>query len=230
MVIWERVEKAGRPSRATLSYERITKAAVDLADTEGLDAVSMRRVAAKLGSGTMSLYRYVENRDELIELMADAVYGEGVAPEPTGDWRQDLADWARRSRQVALNHPWLAGHATLRGSFGPNMLAMMESTLALLDGHGMSGARMWDLWATVQSFVQGHVLEELAVLREEQRTGLDEEAWRDRLVPHLVRMLDTGRYPHLTKVFADKRRHADGSDDFERRLKLLIDGLRHVSQ
>jgi AcrR family transcriptional regulator len=225
MVIWERVDKARQSSRATLSYERITKAAVDLADTEGLDAVSMRRVAAKLGSGTMSLYRYVESRDELIELMADAVYGEAVAPEPTGDWRLDLADWARRSRQIALRHPWLAGHATMRSTFGPNMLAMMESTLALLDGHGMSGDKIWDLWATVQSFVQGHVLEELAVLREEQRTGLSEKAWRDQLVPHLARMLDTGRYPHVTKMFADKHRNADDSDDFERRLKLLIDGL-----
>jgi AcrR family transcriptional regulator len=223
MVIWERVEKAGQPSRASLSYERITKAAVELADADGIDAVSMRRVAAKLNAGAMSLYRYVESRDDLIELMADAVYGEAVQSERTGDWRADLGAWAGLSREIALRHPWLVAQATTRGAFGPNMLAMMESTLNLLDGHGLSGAQMIDLWATVQSFVQGHVLEELAAQRERQRTGLTDDQWREQVGPHLEKAIATGRYPRLAQVFGEHR--PENTEAFDRRLELLLDGL-----
>src|SRR5919202_5527903 len=93
--IWFRRARARRGPRPTLSREEITRAAIELADAEGLDAVSMRRIAAKLDAGATSLYWYVSSKDDLFELMVDDVVGEIAVPEPSGDWRNDLREIAR---------------------------------------------------------------------------------------------------------------------------------------
>ena len=228
MTIWDRVERAAGGARPTLTYERIALAGVALADAEGLGAVSMRKVAARLGSGTMSLYRYVESRDDLIALMVDAIMAEAVVPSPTGDWRADLTGYARISRRVTLRHPWLADYATSMSGFGPNGLAMAESTLALLDGYGLTGAQMFDLWATVQAFVQGYVLEEVARRAMQQRSGSERLSWRFDPPPQLHRALATGRYPLLSRLVADAALPPDADATFERHLGYVLDGVAGI--
>ena len=117
--LWERVDKSEQRTRVALSYPRITRAGMEIADREGLGAVSMRRVARQLEAGAMSLYRYVESRDELIELMADHAYAEFPAAPRSGDWRADLAEAARRIRRTILKHPWLGGQPVPRTGLGP---------------------------------------------------------------------------------------------------------------
>src|ERR1700753_3852561 len=99
--------RAGRP--ALRSRAGITAAAIAVADREGLDAVSMRRVAAELGTGAASLYRYVETRDELLDLMCDATGAEYTRPEPSGDWLAGLLDVGEQQRGIMRRHPWLPG-------------------------------------------------------------------------------------------------------------------------
>src|ERR1700679_413907 len=89
-VIWGRPERAARGPAPSLSREQIATAAVTLADTQGIEALSMRAMAAVLGVGAVSLYRYVGRKDELIELMVDAVSGRDLECEPRGDWRRGL--------------------------------------------------------------------------------------------------------------------------------------------
>ena len=92
--------------KAAPSRSAAVRAAIEIADNEGVEALSMRKVAARLGAGTMSLYRYVANKDDLLDLMVDAVIGEEPLPEePSGDWRTELAEQARRARRSAQRHP-----------------------------------------------------------------------------------------------------------------------------
>src|SRR5690348_15466784 len=100
--IWRR---AAERRRAGLDGDRIAAAALRIADAEGLAAVSMRRVAAELDAGTMSLYRHVSGRDDVVELIVDAAYGSEPPPAPTGDWRADLRALAGRTRRIMLAHP-----------------------------------------------------------------------------------------------------------------------------
>src|SRR6266498_5417203 len=110
-VIWARVDRGARGPQPSLNRRRIARAAIEIADAEGIDAVSMRKVAARLESGTMSLYRYLDRKDDLIDMMVDEVLGEGMRWALSGDWRADLAEVARDIRRVTLRHPWLAGYA-----------------------------------------------------------------------------------------------------------------------
>lgn len=107
-VIWDRPERAARGPAPSLSREQITTAAVTLADTQGIEAVSMRAMAAELGVGAASLYRYVARKDELIDLMVDAVMGNDLQFEVRGDWREDLRSFAHGLRAMTLRHPWMA--------------------------------------------------------------------------------------------------------------------------
>ncbi|MEV6629043.1 TetR family transcriptional regulator, partial [Amycolatopsis sp. NPDC051114] len=105
-LVWAKERR--RPRRQAPSVEQIVRTAITIADTEGLPALSMRRVAADLGSGTASLYRYVASRDDLLDLMIDEVKG-AEDTELTGDWRADLASVARQVRATRLRHPGLGG-------------------------------------------------------------------------------------------------------------------------
>src|ERR1700722_17086262 len=105
-----------------MSVRRIVETPLHIADAEGLDALSMRRIAADLQSGTTSLYRHVSSRDELIDLMLDAAYGDEPLADLTGDWRVDLAAMSGRLRTTVLRHPWIGGAITTRPALGPNAL------------------------------------------------------------------------------------------------------------
>src|SRR3954464_9024332 len=108
-VIWARPERTGRGPKPAFTRADIAAAAVRIADAGGLEAVSMRHVAGELGCGTMSLYNYVPRKEDLYELMADAVAGEYDLPEsPSGDWRADMVALAHRSRAMMRRHPWMS--------------------------------------------------------------------------------------------------------------------------
>ncbi|MEQ4716491.1 TetR/AcrR family transcriptional regulator C-terminal domain-containing protein [Nonomuraea sp. B19D2] len=96
----------------------------------------MRRVAAELGSGTTSVYRYVTNRDELLDLMVDAVRGEDLPHLPSGDWRADLAQIAYGQRELMLRHPWLATLLGSRPALGPHSLRQVDYALAAAESAG----------------------------------------------------------------------------------------------
>ena len=129
-LIWERMSRAPH-GRSGLSYDNIVKAAMSIADSEGLQAISMRRIADELGSGTMSLYRYVSSKEQILDLVLNDAYGEIRVPAMvSGDWRNDLRELARQTRTVWARHPWLATLLTQRPPFGPNYLRWFEFSLA----------------------------------------------------------------------------------------------------
>lgn len=222
--IWSRVERSSHGRRPSLTHGDIAAAAVRVADRDGIDALSMRRVAGDLGVGTMSLYRYVANKTELVDLMVDAVNAELGLPDDVGGWRDVLAEMARSMRRLVTAHPWAAGFGA-RPSLGPNTLAWIEQTSSRLDRSALTIDQVLDMGGTVSAFVTGFVQYEREQEHAAKTSGLSEEEWRMAIGPYLQDLLATGRYPYLERIVRDAEDYPDLDAVFERRLGYVLDGI-----
>jgi AcrR family transcriptional regulator len=189
-VIWMRPEHAATGRPATRSRDEITAAAVTIADREGLGAVSMRRVAAGLGTGAASLYRYVDTREDLLDLMTDATGAEYVFTAPSGDWLADLLDLGEQGRAIMRRHPWLPPLVIARPVLGPNGLVLLEHVLEALAPHPASTAAKLEAFAILNAATALFVHHEL--------TG--GSARQQRNVAYLHHALATGRHPRLAQL------------------------------
>ncbi|KKJ97458.1 TetR/AcrR family transcriptional regulator [Micromonospora sp. HK10] len=200
MSVWDRPEPPAPP--VPLDRQRIVAAAIALADEGGLDAVSVRKVAARLDAGPMRLYGHIATKQELFDLMLDEVQAEILPEEQPADWREALSVLAHRTRQAALRHHWLADLLGGRPSLGPHGLAVTEATLAALDGLADIDTVLRAV-ETVAAYFTGAIRREIANLRAERATGLSERDWQRAHGPHVTRMLATGRYPTLSRAVHD---------------------------
>lgn len=226
--IWMRPAKQhSRGPDPAYSREQITKAAITIADTEGLDAVSMRRIAREVGAGAMSLYRYINSKDELVELMMDAVEAEDPLPDkPSGDWRADLRLLAERARGILERHPWLATLGSGRPSFGPNSLRSVEYALSCLDGYGLSIDEILMFFLVLTGYIRNFVQGRLAEAEASRRSKLTEEEWRATQSPYIEQIISSGKYPLFSKVIKDAALpHMDPRRQFEAGLEHVLDGI-----
>ncbi|MEU5047583.1 TetR/AcrR family transcriptional regulator [Streptomyces griseorubiginosus] len=221
MTVWDRPERPPRP--VPLDRERIVAAAVALADEGGLEAVSLRKVAARLNAGPMRLYGFIATKEELFDLMMDEVQAEILPEERPGDWREALSGLAHRTRRAALRHEWLADLLGGRPSLGPNGLAVTESTLAALEGLAHIDTVMRAV-ETVSSYFTGAIRREIANLRAERATGLSKREWQRASGPHVTKMLATGRFPALSKAVYDGT-HVDAETSFATGLEWVLDAV-----
>jgi AcrR family transcriptional regulator len=222
--VWARPERPSRGRARALSRQQIVEAAITIADREGLDALTMRRVAQQLGAGTMSLYWHVRNKDELIELMRDQVAGEHTL-QPSGDWRSDLARFARDTRAMFVRHPWLASVAFGTPPLGPNSLRQDELTMAAMSSLGVDLQTQGAIGAVVYFFVIGFVLRELAQDQLQQRTGVTIQEWRAQVGPYIQQQLATGRYPNLQRATSSGGDDMDNDATFEFILTFILDAV-----
>ncbi|GAB2896487.1 TetR/AcrR family transcriptional regulator [Streptomyces mayteni] len=220
MLVWERPEPPERPVPAPLSRERIVRAAVRLADADGLTAVSLRKVAAALGVGPMRLYGYIATKEELLELMVDAVYAE---IRPAGDgWREVLRSLAEDTRRAAHEHEWFADLIGGRPQLGPHTLASGEAVVAGMEGVDVD--TVVPVVAAVNAYVIGAVRREISERRAERATGTDKEQWQAAFGPYLERTFATGRYPAMATVVRDGP-HLSADETFLTGLDFLLDGI-----
>ena len=227
-VIWARPTRGARGPQPTHTRDDLAAAAVRLADAEGIDAVTIRRVAAELGAAPTALYRYVSRKGELFELMVDAVIGEESPPEHSGDWRTDLRVIAENTRAGALRHPWLPPLATGRLSLGPNMLRWLEFSSGVFAGHDLRADEILLNLDTLTAFVGGHVMQALAEIDVARRSGLNHEQWQAAQGAYGESIITGGQYPHLARIMVE----AEGPharDRLERSFRLglerILDGI-----
>jgi AcrR family transcriptional regulator len=232
-LIWARREPGER--RARLTRDQIAATAIALADAEGFEAVSMRRVAGELGAGTMTLYHYVRNKRELMSLMDDAIMGELLVPEGElwGDWREALAAIARRTKASFERHPWVL--TALRGvEGGPNSLRHVEQSLAAAARTGLDPRQQLELIAMIDDYVFGYVTRGAAARAHAPEVEELLESVPSAHIEFFESLLRTGDFPHveqlfgghdlrqalpkLVELFADQGR-------FERGLQRLLDGI-----
>ncbi|MGW1867752.1 TetR/AcrR family transcriptional regulator [Streptomyces mauvecolor] len=220
MLVWERPEPPNRPVPAPLSRERIVRAAIQLADADGLDAVSLRKVATVLDVRPMRLYGYIAGKEELLDLMVDAVHAE---IRPVGDgWREVLRSLAETTRHAVHEHEWLADLLGGRPQLGPHALATGEAVMAALGDVDVDA--VMPVVSSVNAYVIGAVRRETAERRAERATGMDEKRWQATLGPYLVRTFATGRFPALARVVRDAA-HLDADQTFQLGLGFLLDGI-----
>jgi AcrR family transcriptional regulator len=224
-VIWERIESTGRGPRPALTHGQIARAAVEIADDGGLNAVSMRRLAERLGIATMGLYRYVAGKEDVYELMLDAVAAEMALPD--GGWRLVADAYARQLRAASLRHRWLyQAHARVPASLSPANVALMEKALTSVDGLGLDADTMMAVFGAVNSFARGAVFAEVAQRESLERQGFEsEDDARLAYMPWVRWMLDTGRYPMLTHYVIDGSNEDDAEWQFEFGLACVLDGI-----
>lgn len=219
--LWLSPDRPRRGRRPAFSREAITAAAVALADTEGIDAVTMRRVAAEVGAGVMSLYSYAPDKETLLDLMVDHVAAELPASAPlTGDWRTDLKAVGHLQRDHMLRHPWLPAAVSARRTLGPHTLAFLEHALAALRPSGTDGPTRLEIFAQLTAFVAGHVAHEVA---QAQAAQSPDRAAAEAL--YLAAVAADGRHPELAEALAAAPRPLTQDARFSRFLTRLVDGL-----
>src|SRR5271169_4038362 len=187
-----------RGPRPRHTRQQVIEAAVSIADEQGLEAVTIRAVAARLRAGTMSLYNYVPDKQALVYDMVQLVSEElAVPPEASGDWRADLRVLAREQRAMLHRHPWLIVALSHRQPLGPSTLAYLEFTLAALEPTGLDAASRLETVALLNGFVANMVRAELA----DQTAGLD-PALATTEAARLRELLGTGNYPRFAAAIA----------------------------
>ena len=198
--------EAGRGPKRGLSIDQVVEAAIAVADAEGLEAVTMRRVAQALGVVPMTLYTYVPGKAELLDLMLDTLYsqmgqaGAEASDVVAGPWRQRLEAIARANRALFQAHPWAAAISTVRPPLGPGLLGKYERELRALDGLGLSDVEMDAALTFLLSFVRSCALAEAEARAATRESGADDRQWWAANAPLLARILDETVYPTAARV------------------------------
>jgi len=242
-LLWGTYAPASRGPKQGLRIDQIVAAAITLADEEGLEAVSMRKVGERLGTSAMALYTYVPGKEELLEVMLDAAFGELATTYPSKKaWRGSAEAAARAAWDFYQRHPWVMQVSVARALLGPNELAWFEANLAVFDGIGLSGQdQMWAA-STFMTFVSGSARQVADARSAEQLTGQsDDEWWHERSAllsemqpsdwdernPVSARLAAEGVFeqPHRAADDETTYMEREALDVFEFGLARLLDGI-----
>ncbi|TRW47326.1 TetR/AcrR family transcriptional regulator [Georgenia yuyongxinii] len=190
------------PQRA-LDLDAVVGAATELADRDGLDALSMRSVAQVLGVAPMSLYTYVPGKAELLDLMLDAAYARMDRTDTTGrPWRERLTAVAEENRALFRRHPWAVSVSTLRPPLGPGLMAKYEHELVAFDGLGLTDVEMDDCLTYLLTFAQAAARAALDARAGQRESAMGDAEWWAAVGPLLQRVLDPATYPLAGRVGA----------------------------
>lgn len=227
--VWVRGPRNPR-SKPALSRERIVSEAISLTDDEGIDALSMRKLGTRLGVGATSIYWHVANKEELVELVVDEVYGELDVPDPdSGDgWRAELARCGESMRDSILRHPWIATMLTqsAMAGFGPNAMRLSEGIIGVFRTAGLSPLEADRATSAIASFVLGAAGSEAAWLQMLARTGQTEAEMLAQMMP--AAEAATKDHPHTQVVLAEYAGadpEAARCETFAYGLEIILDGI-----
>ncbi len=214
------------PSRRPVSRERILRTAIDLADRESIEAVSMRRIAFELGVVPMALYKHVANKEEILDGMVDLVIGEIGPPTGDGDWKTAVRTRILSARRALLRHPWAARVIETRTDPGPAMLAYMDSMIGLFLNAGFSIDLTHHALHALGNRLLGYTQE---LFDDSEEVGPDAEAamWEALAdtYPHIHRIVVSVTHDDASVVGG---RGCDDQFEFEFALDLMLDGLERI--
>lgn len=225
-LLWRKLPPPSRGPKPKLTVDQIVRAAIAVADAEGLPGLSMRRVATELGVGVMSLYTYVPSKAELLEIMLDEVIGEPAKPGPSGgDWRARLEAAARSEWEMYQRHPWVLQVSIVRPPLGPNVMRAYEGLLAIIDGIGLDEVQMFRIANLVSDFVKGNARSAVEWALAEQSTGVSHDEWWLARAP-IIEKYAEGDYPVSSRLAEAELYLPDPAGDFEFGLQRVLDGIQ----
>jgi AcrR family transcriptional regulator len=224
-LLWGIRRAPSRGPKQSLSVEGIVGVAIELADTDGMEALSMRRVAHRFGVNAMALYTYVPGKAELVDLMLDAVIGEAARLDGAdGGWRAGLELYAREAWALYHRHPWVLRVPYTRGLMGPNQAAALDSALRVVSGIGLTEGEMLAVFGVVAGYVQGAARTSAEAAQTERATGVTDDEWWSALGPLMAEYIDRDRYPTLASVSAAWASE-EADSGFEFGLGRVLDGV-----
>jgi AcrR family transcriptional regulator len=226
-LLWAPEQRPARGPKPGLRRNQIVDAAIGIADREGLEALTMRRVASEIGSPVMSLYRHVPGKDELIELMLDAALGDPPATDAKAGWRVQLTRWARACLARYRRHPWLPEAVVSRPPIGPNRLGWFDIALQAASGLGLAPRERVAVVLAVDSYVRGAAQVLASLERPASRTGISTAEWNAIYAQALEQVVTLERHPSLARLIAAGafERSERRPDHFEFGLRRLLDGV-----
>jgi AcrR family transcriptional regulator len=212
--------REGRQRRAPLTRERVLKGALAVADSGGLQSLTIRSLAAELGVKPMAVYYHVAGKDEILDALVDMVFGEIELPVPGRDWRPEMSRRAHSAREVLARHRWAIGLLESRSRPGPANLRHHDTVIATLRTAGFSAAMTAHAYALIDSYVYGFALQE-ASLPFEGPDGVGEVS------EPIMQLMSAGEYPHLVEMATSYYLQPgyDFADEFRFGLDLVLDGL-----
>lgn len=219
--VWLRPVRAAKGPVPEYSRAQIARAGVAVADSEGLVAVTMRRVAAEVGAGSASLYRYVSTRDELLELMIDEASGEFATVEASGNWADDLLALASEFRSIYLRHPWLLAATGSAPPVGPNAVRFLENALTLVADVAVDPGVKLESIAVFSGLVRllsGFELERHA-------SGESVSQWQAGQAAYLAHVAADGEHPQLAAALSASGDPGERGSVFDRVLERVLPGL-----
>ncbi len=210
--------------RHPLSRDRVLRAAVALADRDGLDSLTMRRLGRELGVEAMSLYKHVSNKDAILDGIVDLVVAEIEIPTAGSDWKTAMRERAVSARQVLRRHPWAIGLFEARGFVGPTVLRYLDAIIASLRAGGFSVEAAAHAFWVLDSYVYGHVIQEVSL-------PIDSSNEFGEATQTTLEHLQNDEHPHLAELATLQATTSafDYDTEFEFGLNLLLnalDGLR----
>jgi AcrR family transcriptional regulator len=222
-LIWKRI--AVKRGTAGVKLRAIVREAMSLADSGGIAEVSMRNLASRLDVGTMSLYRYVRDKNDLWDLILDEAFGEIRTPARVSkNWRRDVAKVFTDTRRVMLEHPWLAALTIERPTLGPNYLRWFEFLLAASAAPNRSMNTRTRMIGVAWAFVLGSVGYEAAEKEHNRRIAFSEAQKRKAAASYLSSVVAGGALPHFSEYLRNAPR-ASGDEDFRFGLQVVLNGL-----
>ena len=222
-LLWSPESRSERGPQRSLSVLAIVDRAVAIADAGGLDAVSMRSVASELGVGTMTLYRYIPSKAELLDLMLDRVNQPALDQLPAG-WRSGMEWMGRELWRLYTMHPWVPQVDQARPVLGPNAVHALDLVMGALRGSGLTDQEKVSLTVTLESFVANLARTASSLATAEERTAITHEEFWSSQEPTLVAAMESGRYPHMADLSEDAFA-ASTEETFEFGLQRILDGV-----
>lgn len=225
-LLWEDRSRPSRGPKPAFTPDDVVTAAIQVADEEGLGAVTMNAVAARVGFTTMALYRYFPNKEALLDAIIDAGMGRPPRPEPRTSWREEVARWARAKRAMLIGRPWLAELPFVAAPHGPNWLLWLEALLEQLARTGLPYPDLGEMISIVDGFTRGASDTAISLARAQAR-GISPEQWAAAVGADLGRAIGDPRFPRfaalLTAPTEGNTRTMEESFDFN--LERVLDGI-----
>ncbi len=228
-LLWEDRSAPTRGPKPAFTPDDVVQTAMQIADEDGLGAVTMAAVSARLGYTTMAIYRYFPSKEALLDAIVDA--GLGLPPKPRsprGTWREELEDWARAKRASLIARPWLAELPFVAAPHGPNWLSWLEAAIDALSSTGLPEADKGEVLSILDGYVRGSSDTAISLARAE-RQGISRAEWATAVGADLGRAIGDPRFPRFAALITAP---VDGAgrgmeESFEFGLARVLDGVQH---
>lgn len=226
-LLWEDRSRPTRGPKPALTPDDVVRAAIGIADDQGLGALTMQAVSARLGFTTMAVYRYFPSKEALYDAIVDA--GMGLPPrpaEPRGEWRDEVLQWARAKRAMLCARPWLAELPFVAAPHGPNWLAWLEALMEPLSRTGLKAADRAEMLSIIDGYTRGASDTAVSLARSRAR-GVPDEQWAAAVGADLGRAIGDPRFPEFAAVLTAPSEGAPRTMDesFEFGLQRVLDGI-----